>query len=130
MNTTPRERSYAEQQADRALDLLLRWINRLLVNGGVYQASEAEIYEFARVAIQVGFHAEREQMPLDLVMRSRADLPSTHAAWEAFSIVAWQKDEIIGGRPDQVHEAYLRSWLDQAISVYQRRTMYYIAPSV
>lgn len=129
-STTPRERSYAEQQADRALDLLLRWVNRIMAGGGVYQADHAEIYEFARVVFQVYFHAEREQMPLDLVMRSRADLPSTHAAWEAFTNAAWVTNEIVGMRPDNTHDAYLRSWLDEALTVYSRRTMYYIAPSV
>lgn len=123
--TTPRERSFAEQQADDNLDLIMRWIQRISESGGVYRISEAELYAFARAVMSTKFHTEREQVPALLMDNSRRAFPHAHAAWESFGDPLWHADEILGGRPDDAVPMYVTKWLDMAFSVYARRARYY-----
>lgn len=120
-------RTYAEEQADRNLELLGRWFDRAR---DIFHASESEVYEFARVAVGVYFHAEREQLPEILLTSSRTDRPLAHALWEAFGDPLWHNDEIVARRPDLVKADYLRRWLDRAITVAVRRAKYYGSTSL
>jgi hypothetical protein len=119
---TPATRTYAEEQADRCLDILVRWVQRAQLAGGPRCMTEAETFEFERVAQQVAFHAEREQLPLALIIASRAEQPVQHAVWEAFSnatpVTHHERGEW-GSRDLAAH------WLDQAYSVADRRWKHY-----